>query len=52
MDLTRMGERAAGSASIGGFRWGRTRGVGALQQGVRSAERVRAGAEWSEAYRT
>ena len=47
-----MGERAVGSASIGGFQWGRTRGVGALQQGVRSAERVRVRAEWSEAYRS
>ena len=38
--------------ALGAFGWGRTRGVGALQQGVRSAERVRVRAEWSEAYRS
>jgi hypothetical protein len=40
-----LGEWAAGSASVRGSQWGRTPGVGALRQGMRSAEGVRAGVE-------
>jgi hypothetical protein len=41
MDLTRVRERAARSAGVGGSRWRRTLGAGALRQGVKSAEGVR-----------
>jgi len=44
-----VGESVAGSAGIGGSRWGRMPGVGAMRQGMRTAEGVRARAEWSGA---
>jgi hypothetical protein len=45
MDLAGVGERATGSAGVGGFRWGRTPGVVALWQEMRSVEGVRTGEE-------
>jgi hypothetical protein len=51
MDLAGVGVKTAESASVGGSRWGRTLSVGALRQGMRSAEGVRTRAEQSGARR-
>jgi hypothetical protein len=51
MDLARVREMAVEFTSVGGSQWGRTLGVGALRQRMRSVEGVRAGVERSETCR-